>query len=342
MGVGKRFLGDGVGKWAMRIYPKLAKYGIKPKYLVDVKDYQEIRDVAELFNIKEENYHQIFPGEDFPEEVLNSIDFAHISSPNEFHKEKILQALNAGKRVVVEKLIACNRKDFGEIIEQVWDNDWEGKIILNVHYPFKPYARTIETLLEDYVEEYGKITKVEATFYEEYTKEDESRDWLFNPENSGIQGDWLPHVTGMFVKYADARLSFNNEKPKIDSDIRISKYPTKISAGFKIWGNLFDEDAVANISVGKGLNKTKKQLKFWFKNYDKPLLRDFAGQNTMAGLTSYSKMAKQIDSIMKGGPLFYSIGDMMHMYKPIFQLNEYMEKHKMYEPKKKLEEIAAQ
>jgi len=126
-------------------------------------------------------YHDIPISKDF-RDVLDdpSIDLVVISTPNEFHKEQAIKALQAGKHVILEKPITPTPEDAEEII----------KVAANSNRYLFPYQNrrwdgdflTVKMILEQNL--LGEILEYESHF-DRYNPEVGRASWRYTKKMAG-------------------------------------------------------------------------------------------------------------------------------------------------------------
>jgi len=98
------------------------------------------------------NFDELYSSED--------IDAVYISVPSEFHFEHGMQALEAGKHVLMEKPLAVNQD---EAVKMVMMAKQKGLILMEaMHWRHHPAAKRAREILSS--GEIGKVEKIEARF----------------------------------------------------------------------------------------------------------------------------------------------------------------------------------
>ena len=115
----------------------------------------------------------------------------HISNPNEFHAGQIRQVLSRGKKAIVEKTYAINRKEFESVRDYIKSGNYESSVYLHLHYIHKLPTLRLRKSVKGLVAQHGKITGISGTFFEPADDEDARRGWLFEMRNGGIFMDWV-------------------------------------------------------------------------------------------------------------------------------------------------------
>ncbi|MBI5355954.1 MAG: Gfo/Idh/MocA family oxidoreductase [Candidatus Aenigmarchaeota archaeon] len=256
----------GVGHWAERLQKSMATEKIAFHKALDISTFEEKKKFLDSFCIDASRYYQISPGAALPKEFFHGIDIAQIASPVQYHKSQTIQALESGKRVVTEKSFAANRDDFNEVADFLRDGGYENNLYVHLHYLRKMPTMRLASMLQSAIKEYGNITSVNGTFFEDYREEDRRRKWLFRPENGGIFLDWI-HPVEVIARGCGA-----NFKECLDAKTFVitpdyGEYPSGALGTFTVSGKNFAAGATATISVGKGFQSlTHKVLRINFES----------------------------------------------------------------------------
>ncbi len=114
--------------------------------LVDLFFYSRSRSSAEKFN------HAFGGGGIFDrlDQVLASSEITAVvlASPPEFHKEQIVQSLEAGKAVLVEKPMCVSQDEVDEV-ESALRGKPDGFLMVAENYYYKPSLAKIKALIQD-------------------------------------------------------------------------------------------------------------------------------------------------------------------------------------------------
>ncbi|MBI1971868.1 MAG: Gfo/Idh/MocA family oxidoreductase [Candidatus Aenigmarchaeota archaeon] len=266
--MGYRIGAVGMGHWFERLQEAVRRGDrISVVKAAGIRSYDEKMEIFAKAGVPRENYFRIKPFEPLPDEFFEGIEIVYIASPNQFHAEQVIQALSKGKFVVVEKTIAVNEEEFNRVMDYIKNNGLTNKIHLHLHYLRKALTMELPSLLLTAAREYGKISSVSATFFEQKSAEDLRRAWLLRPENGGIFMDWV-HPMEILYRQCGARfLECLGVKPFIINSGYDTVNPTAVEARFALEGLNFTEDAVATIRVGKGFEETRcKTVRFYFES----------------------------------------------------------------------------
>ena len=97
----------------------------------------------------------------------SSVDVVHITSPNQFHYQQAIRALQAGKHVLCEKPLAMNAQESAELVRRAKDSGLAAAVNYNIRY----YPLCLEAA--DLVRrgQLGNLFHVTGSY---------SQDWLFH------------------------------------------------------------------------------------------------------------------------------------------------------------------
>ena len=112
-------------------------------------------------------------------ELINNpdIDIIDVSSPDHFHKEHVIVALNAGKHVFCEKPLALNLNDCHEVI--VAEKKAKGKFFIGQVCRYAPGFVTAKRLIEEGV--IGELFFVESEYAHNYSRM-KPKSWRRDPK----------------------------------------------------------------------------------------------------------------------------------------------------------------
>jgi len=104
------------------------------------------------------------------EELCDStaVDVIYIATPNQFHTEHVLMALNGGKHVLVEKPMTLNLEDADAMIDAAERND--RRLGVNVKHSFAPRVRKVRDMVTS--GELGRLRMLNWWYY---------NNWLYSP-----------------------------------------------------------------------------------------------------------------------------------------------------------------
>ena len=258
----------GIGHWVNRLKRTMENDGrMVIQKAIGVTKYEDKKADLDRFGITEDNYFRIEPMQPLPDKFFQGLDIVQIASHNKFHTAQTMQSLEREKVTIAEKTFATNANDFNKVIDFIKSNNHEKRVTIHLHYLGKILTLELPKILSFAIKEYGRITNAIGTFFEELNPEDLRRSWLFKPENGGIFMDWihpmeiLSHTCkGTFGNCLNAEtFVINSEYDDVN--------PTGVYAKFKIDGDYFTKDALADVRVGKGFPHgiTHKTLRLMFE-----------------------------------------------------------------------------
>ena len=119
------------------------------------------------------------------------LDLISITSPNVFHKEMAIAALNAGKHVYCEKPLAPTLEDSEEMVHAASQS--EGKTQVGFNYLSNPMIVVARDLIKS--GELGDIMSFRGIHAEDYMSDPESSyTWRHDPIGGGVLGDLGSHI----------------------------------------------------------------------------------------------------------------------------------------------------
>ena len=353
------------GHWFRRIYYSMKKDGrMEPGKGVGVSPYRN-RSHLQSFGITQDKYYQIEfdeegkPTAKIPQQFFEGLDVIHIASWNQYHSEQTKQSLENDLITVTEKTLATTQEQFIDTIDFIKEGGYSKKVAVNLHYLGKSATRALmkddPKLLLKALKKYGRINRVEATFFEDLNTEDERRTWLYKKENGGIWMDWGPHPSAILVNQCGAIF-----QECVNAELFIVRpeyhpvYPTGILADFKIQGENFSTNSIASIRVAKGLaaGVTTKKIRFYFEK-DAYLEVQYSGTEAeyeyqlmgnislVEGIADERKIVEiwqptermpreifieEIVKMIEGGDPPQSLDEIQEIYKPQWLLNDLVDK----------------
>ena len=151
----------GLGGGASAMIPKFAA---NPSY--------HVAAAADIDQGQLDAFSSQYEGKTFltAEGLCNSsdVDIIYIATPNQFHTEHVLMALNGGKHVLVEKPMTLNLEDADAMIEAADRNNL--RLGVNVKHSCAPRVRKIRDIVRS--GELGKLRMLNWWYY---------NDWLYSP-----------------------------------------------------------------------------------------------------------------------------------------------------------------
>ncbi|MCX7044847.1 MAG: Gfo/Idh/MocA family oxidoreductase [Candidatus Sumerlaeota bacterium] len=179
-------------------------------------------------------------------EMLNTsgVDVVHIASPNRFHCEMSLAALQAGKSVVCEKPLAMNTKETAQIVKAAKAS----KTVFAVNYNFRFYPAILQMRKMAASGELGEIIHVNGSYMQDWLFKETDYNWRLLPQEGGklravadIGTHWMDAVS--FILGANIRSVFADlstwhkirKRPlgevktfaKADATMKYASYPVK-------------------------------------------------------------------------------------------------------------------
>lgn len=257
----------GAGHWSKRLEMGIREgHPFEIHKTVDVLSYDEKQGLLEALDIQRDKHYRIQPGDPLPEEFFEGIDVVQIASPIEYHRKQTMESLEQGKLTITEKSYGADQQEFGDVLDYLTENELWSRSYLHLHYLKKLLTMRMPEIVERVSREAGPVRRVEATFIEEYSKEDERRSWLFHPRNGGVFLDWI-HPIEVLAWAVDAEFT-----GLLDADGYLvnpsytEDHPTAARARYSVDGEFFQDDAEATIRVGKGFRDgmTHKVMRYVF------------------------------------------------------------------------------
>jgi predicted dehydrogenase len=208
-------------------------------------------------------------GGSIPEALLDAVDMVYISSPNRYHASQIMQALSAGKLVVVEKTLGTTEPEFTKVIDFINDHGFKDNVYLHLHYISKSIVSELSGLIAGFSRKHGAISSFRAVFWEEANEIDKKRaDWLFDQDNGGVFMDMTQPYEILFHGAAAGEVHLKEVQPYIVNPEYSRDYPTGVDATAVVSGVNFEPGAQGAIRIGKGFSKGygEKKMEFTFKD----------------------------------------------------------------------------
>jgi len=152
--------------------------------------YTEVRGICDTDRERLEqaanNYKIPFATDDYKELVSRKeINLISIATPDFFHKEQAVFALNAGKNVLCEKPLAPNLEDCQEIVDA--SKKSKGKFMVGETYRFNPQFTLVKKLIKDgYI---GDLFLVEIEQVQSFRKVGGVKNWRKNPKRHPFIGE---------------------------------------------------------------------------------------------------------------------------------------------------------
>ena len=151
----------GLGGGASAMIPKFAR---NPSY--------HVAAAADIDQGQLDAFSSQYEGKTFlsAQELCDSseVEAIYIATPNQFHTEHVIMALNGGKHVLIEKPMTLNLTDADAMIEAADRNDL--RLGVNVKHSFAPRVRKVRDMVRS--GELGQLRMLNWWYY---------NDWLYSP-----------------------------------------------------------------------------------------------------------------------------------------------------------------
>jgi predicted dehydrogenase len=214
----------------------LRRLGIHVVALCDLPD--RVRAAADRFGIPEAygDYRKLLQSP--------SVDVVHITSPNRFHCEMSLAALQAGKHVVCEKPLAMNSRETARIVKLAKAT----KTVFAVNYNVRFYPAVLQLRKLIAQGDLGEIIHVNGSYMQDWLFKDTDYNWRLLPEEGGklravadIGTHWMDTASfvlgariesvladlGTFHRTRKRPLGEVQTFAKADAKVRYATYPVK-------------------------------------------------------------------------------------------------------------------
>ncbi|MEX1376100.1 MAG: Gfo/Idh/MocA family oxidoreductase [Eubacteriales bacterium] len=239
----------------------------------------------------------------------DDIDIIDVTTPSNFHKEIVMEALEAGKHVFCEKPLALNVADAREMLEAANKSGVKHQIGFN--YRFVPAIRLAKKMIDE--DRLGRIYHFRARYLQDWaTSPDFPLTWRFDKSicGSGALGDLGAHaidlahflvgdiktVTGMnetFIRQrpilqGEGGLAAKAEKNAPLGDVTIDD-ATLFCAQFEN-GALGSFEMTRYAAGNKNgmffeVNGEKGSVKFFFERMNELMYCDYTNENETQGFT---------------------------------------------------------
>ena len=161
------------------------------------------------------------------EELLSDpeVEVVHITTPNRWHREMVIGALDAGKHVVCEKQLATNSMETAELVERATKSP---RLLTAVNYNvrFYPLALQARQLIQQGA--IGRVLSVRGAYIQDWLLKETDWNWRLLPEEGGelraigdIGTHWMDLIlflTGLQIDSVFADLSTMipvRQRPKV-------------------------------------------------------------------------------------------------------------------------------
>jgi predicted dehydrogenase len=237
------------------------------------------------------------------EELLSDpeVEVVHINTPNRWHREMVIVALEAGKHVVCEKPLATNSKETAELMEHGARNP---QLITAVNYNvrFYPLALQARQLTQQGV--IGRVLSVRDAYNQDWLLKETDWNWRLLPEEGGelraigdIGTHWMDlmlFVTGLEIDSVFADLATMipvRQRPKVAGATFEGNKASSAAAEiepFQIttedWGSVlfrFSNGARGSISVSQVTAGRKNRITFEIAGSEGSLAWDSERRNEL-------------------------------------------------------------
>lgn len=226
--MGKKILNIGIIGMGMGKAHALAVRSMDGACLYAICDTNE-----ELVNAcaKELQVTRIF--NDYLEMIADSaLDAIIITSPDQLHRQMVVDALNAGKHVLCEKPLALIREDCEAIVEAVEKSD--RKFMVGQICRYTPGFKQAKDIIESGA--IGELTFVESEYAHDYTEIYAKETWRSDPKRNGVIGGgchavdllrWIAGNPEEVMSYGTHK-TFENVTPYDDTHVAIMKFPNNV------------------------------------------------------------------------------------------------------------------
>lgn len=161
-----------------------------------------------------------------------TIDAVIIASPDQLHREMVVNTLNAGKHILCEKPLALTREDCEAIVEAVKNSD--RKFMVGQICRYTPGFRQAKEIIDSGA--IGELTFVESEYAHDYGFTRESKSWRCDPQRNGVVGGgchavdllrWIAGNPEEVMAYGTHK-TFAEATPYDDTHIAVLKFPNGV------------------------------------------------------------------------------------------------------------------
>lgn len=243
------------------------------------------------------------------------IDIVTIATPNNFHKDIAIRAMQKGKNVVCEKPVALNSTELAQMIEQ----SEKSGVIFNVHQNrrWDEDYLTIKKIINDGT--LGDIFNIESRVH---GSRGIPGDWRQKKEfGGGMVLDWGVHILDQMLLLFDEKI-----KKVYAKFTHVTNY--EVDDGFKVILT-FESGKTALLEVG---TSNFINLPRWYLQGENgsAVIEDFSNKGKIVSITDYSKndavpvvtaagltktMAPRTDETIKESPLPWVSSDIRDYYR---------------------------
>ncbi len=161
-----------------------------------------------------------------------AIDAVIIASPDQDHREMVVNTLNAGKHVLCEKPLALTREDCEVIVEAVKKSD--RKFMVGQICRYTPGFKQAKEIIDSGA--IGELTFVESEYAHDYSEIYAKGSWRSDPARNGVVGGgchavdllrWIAGNPEEVMAYGTHK-TFADVTPYDDTHVAILKFPNGI------------------------------------------------------------------------------------------------------------------
>lgn len=170
---------------------------------------------------------------DYKEMIADSaLDAVIIASPDQDHREMVINTLEAGKHILCEKPLALTREDCEAVVEAVKKSDC--KFMVGQICRYTPGFRQAKEIID--AGAIGELTFVESEYAHDYAEMYARGTWRSDPARNGVVGggchavDLLRWIAGdpQEVMAYSTHKTFEGVTPYDDTHIAIMKFPDHV------------------------------------------------------------------------------------------------------------------
>ncbi|MBT4166402.1 hypothetical protein HOE04_05170 [archaeon] len=184
---------------------------------------------------------------------------------NPVHLKYIETLVNKGKHILCEKPIVTVTNKHHEAdrtqldrLEKLVEENPELVLMDAEHYSAKKATITFYEKLGEMVADYGRIAGIEAYTYEkDDPKKERTKTLLSRKNQTGLLLDMGVHLFGVISNIGGEVTEINNATYGSHKGYDVETY---VDTSFNVQGNLFHENAKANFTFAKFIDKLKKPI----------------------------------------------------------------------------------
>ncbi|MEA4888573.1 MAG: Gfo/Idh/MocA family oxidoreductase [Clostridiaceae bacterium] len=162
----------------------------------------------------------------------SAIDAVIIASPDQDHREMVVNTLNAGKHILCEKPLALTREDCEAIVEAAQKSD--RKFMVGQICRYTPGFKQAKEIIDSGA--IGELTFIESEYAHDYSSIYARGSWRSDPARNGVVGGgchavdllrWIAGNPDEVVAYSTHK-TFASVTPYDDTHIAILKFPNGV------------------------------------------------------------------------------------------------------------------